>query len=41
MDEFASAMMTVVKQGDGYILPVIKERGQAVVDVIDYPAFGK
>ena len=23
MDEFSSAMMTAVKQGDGYILPVL------------------
>ncbi len=42
MDEFASAMMTAVKLGDGFATPKFnKERGQAVVDVTDYSSFGR
>lgn len=34
MDEFSSAMMTAVKQGDGYVLPVLMDDAQVPADLM-------
>ena len=39
MDEFSSAMMTAVKQGDGYILPVIMGNADVPVELL-HPHIG-
>lgn len=39
MDEFSSAMMTAVKQGDGYILPVLMDDVEVPADLL-HPHIG-
>lgn len=34
MDEFSAAMMTAVKQGDGYILPVLMDETVIPIDLL-------
>jgi hypothetical protein len=39
MDEFSSAMMTAVKKGDGYILPVLMDDVEVPADLL-HPHIG-